>query len=151
MCASLHGLTLAVLWFGMLCMWRTAQLGGTATPKQAAQAVCNSDIAIDQESKTLIPRGGYGSRRGRSGAETSCTQCIIALGVYEFCDGLRHRVVGPPKLLEATLLGLQAVRSKYGAESRQASAAAAMLQGTLADVWAALHDATGGPPHLHRL
>ena len=61
---------------------------------------------------------------------------------------LCHRVAGPPKLLEATLLGLQAVRSKYGAESRQASAAAAMLQGTLAEVWAALHDATGRPPPL---
>jgi hypothetical protein len=67
------------------------------------------------------------------------------------CNACCLRVAGPPKLLEATLLGLQAVRSKYGAESRQASAAAAMLQGTLAEVWAALHDATGGPPHLHRL
>ena len=54
-----------------------------------------------------------------------------------------NRDVGPPKLLEATLLGLQAVRARHGADSRQAAAAAAMLQGTLAEVWAALHDATG--------
>jgi hypothetical protein len=56
-----------------------------------------------------------------------------------------HRDAGPPKLLEATLLGLQAVRARHGPDSRQAAAAAAMLQGTLAEVWAALHNATGVP------
>lgn len=45
-------------------------------------------------------------------------------------------------------MGLQAVRTKYGADSKQAAAAAAMLRGTLAEVWAALHDATGERPVL---
>lgn len=40
-------------------------------------------------------------------------------------------------------MGLHSVRAKYGADSKQAAASAAMLRGTLAEVWAALHDATG--------
>lgn len=67
----------------------------------------------------------------------------------ELSAGL-HRDAGPPKLLEATLVGLQAVRSKYGADSKQAAAAATLLRGTLEEVWAALHESTGGQPSFCR-
>ena len=40
-----------------------------------------------------------------------------------------------PKLLEATLVGLQAIKGKYGPGSTQAQAAQKMLDGVLAQIW----------------
>jgi hypothetical protein len=51
---------------------------------------------------------------------------------------------GPPKLLEATLLGLQGLRKRYGVESPKYAAAIGMLRGTVAEIWEATCKAAGG-------
>ncbi len=54
------------------------------------------------------------------------------------------REVGPPKLLEATLLGLQGLRKRYGVDSPKYAAAIGLLRGTIAEVWEATREAAGG-------
>lgn len=56
----------------------------------------------------------------------------------------RGRPLDRPQLLEGTLVGLQALGLKYGSDSKQVAAAQAMLNGTLKEIWAALHAAHDG-------
>mmetsp|Transcript_3983 Transcript_3983/g.11570 ORF Transcript_3983/g.11570 Transcript_3983/m.11570 type:complete len:383 (+) Transcript_3983:109-1257(+) len=61
----------------------------------------------------------------------------------------RNGPADKPQLLEATLVGLQALHSTYGSDSTQVRAAKSMLAGTLQEVWAALHAAHGGRVVVH--